>query len=1693
MRSTAIPILAVLLGLAPGVAAAGMLLQGADLRVHYDDAGLWNDDAAAAGLQIRDGSGPWTDVTWPLRPWNFISFRFEQGSVSSYFLGETEFGQIDWTVLDADDVSFGSTKVARHIWQAGPLHMIKTEIWEQGARDMYVHVRVTNVSSAPVSNLRWQHGFDPDTDVDQYADWNTWNDAVDLFYDPYGVLDWADAEAPNSGLTVGYGLCDELTQITGFSPFVGGPLNAWSNDPDDPLYDPNNTLDDSSLNFRQYVGSIPAEGVVEFGFVFGFDATWQDARSQWVSQGDDLCFLGDADGDGYSPTLFGGGDCDDDDPTIHPGAFDVPGDGIDQDCDGFDPVLTWCFEDLDGDGYGSVHLVTSADTDCDDPGESDVSTDCDDFTPAINPAATEMCDAVDSNCDGDLVDGFPNFDGDGEPDCLDLDDDGDGSPDSADCNDADPSIYPGAPDIPGDGIDQDCDGADAAQTTCFEDADGDDFGTTNTVLSSDGDCDDAGESPLSSDCDDGDPSVHPLAIELCDAIDSDCDGSLVDGFADIDLDGIPDCADGDADGDGWSEPGDCDDGDATVYPGAPEVANDGIDQDCNGSDATGCYPDVDGDGHGGVPIQLSDDGDCDDPGEATSSDDCDDADAAIFPGAPELCDAIDSDCDGSIVDEWPDGDNNGVPDCIEGPLDSDGDGLSNELEDNADANNDGSPDPNADGDAFDNYLDLDSDDDSIADAIELDGDADGDGIPNFLDLDSDGDGIPDEVEHTSDANNDYIDDPNADGDAEPNFLDLDSDNDGILDEVEGVEDADADGIPNFLDPDSDGDGIPDAVEGDDDVDGDGAPNFLDIDSDGDGLLDSQDGTDDVDSDGIPNFLDLDSDGDGASDQEEGDGDVDDDGIPNWIDPDDQDLDPDRDGDGLSNDDELDLGTDPDDPDSDDDGLLDGAEVNEHGTDPLDPDTDGDGLLDGAEVNEHGTDPLDPDTDGDGMDDGTEVDVGADPLDVDTDGDGIEDGPDGLDDADGDGIIAVLDPDEPGEAPIIEEAGLYPTGGMTCSTGEARSSRAGLALLLLGLLPLARRRRRLRRPGGAPELTVILRGALVSLVALTGVGLAVVAAPDTAAAQMTARADVQHFTLAGSYHDFVSVRSARLLPALRPGFDFVLSYGHRPLQQARDESGTLVRDGGAMDGLIAGHLRVGFALARWVEIDLTMPVIQYAMIGDGDLFEAYGGVDPAGAPGLLAIGDLTIDGRFLLLHEERGVGVEISPFVTLPTGSGKRLLGAGVPTFGALVAVSKRFRVFHAAGHVGYRFKPGAATIGGSFASDDQLLYGLGLGVTPVQALDINVELSGSGYVGPGRTPLPDNAFKTALHAPLEVYLDARIKTPVGLDILVGGGPGITPAVGTPQFRVFAGVSWAPGGDRDPDGDGLVVPRDECPREPEDFDQYADEDGCPDPDNDEDGIEDIDDDCPNEPEDIDGWQDADGCPDPDNDEDGILDVKDDCPDEPEEFGGDGDGCPERDADGDGIRDDDDDCPQAAEDLDGWEDEDGCPEPDNDDDGILDADDLCPDLPENVNGERDEDGCPDEIKTVVRGGKILILERVLFYTAKSTIKPESIDVLEAVRDTIRDSPDLLMIRVEGYTDDQGNDDYNQDLSDRRADAIVAYLIEQGIDAGRLDAVGYGETRPIATNDTVEGRQANRRVEFTILEEAGAEPEGILIEDE
>jgi len=328
-----------------------------------------------------------------------------------------------------------------------------------------------------------------------------------------------------------------------------------------------------------------------------------------------------------------------------------------------------------------------------------------------------------------------------------------------------------------------------------------------------------------------------------------------------------------------------------------------------------------------------------------------------------------------------------------------------------------------------------------------------------------------------------------------------------------------------------------------------------------------------------------------------------------------------------------------------------------------------------------------------------------------------------------------------------------------------------------------------------------------------------------------------------------------------------------------------------------------------------------------------------------------------------------------------------------------------------------------------------------------------------------------------------------------------------ECKVVPGL-WEFKGCPDTDGDGIKDIDDECPKEA----GLVEFNGCPDRDGD--GIPDKDDACPLEA----GDRIFNGCPDRDNDS--IIDSKDVCPDTPglREFKG----CP--DTDGDGIKDNDDACPNTpgpivnngCPDTDndglfdfidqcpteyGPKENNGCPWPDTDEDGLLDKDDKCPYIKgPTANGgcpytDSDEDGvldkdddCPATPGPIANKGCPEIEEEVVeilktafdnleFESARDIIKDVSKPSLTELTEVLVKKPEWRL-QIAGHTDAIGNDQNNLVLSKKRAEAVRDFMVEKGIDASRLSVLYFGETNPIATNDTPEGRQKNRRVEMTII---------------
>lgn len=295
--------------------------------------------------------------------------------------------------------------------------------------------------------------------------------------------------------------------------------------------------------------------------------------------------------------------------------------------------------------------------------------------------------------------------------------------------------------------------------------------------------------------------------------------------------------------------------------------------------------------------------------------------------------------------------------------------------------------------------------------------------------------------------------------------------------------------------------------------------------------------------------------------------------------------------------------------------------------------------------------------------------------------------------------------------------------------------------------------------------------------------------------------------------------------------------------------------------------------------------------------------------------------------------------------------------------------------------------------------------------------------------------------------------------------------------------------KDTDGDGLLDKDDKCPEEPgplenngcpdRDGDGISDRaDKCPDtpgvrslrgcPDTDEDGIADNEDDCPS----LAGPEENNGCPDADGD--GIIDPEDNCPNTPglPEYAG----CP--DTDGDGIIDNRDDCPTVK----GVPALNGCP--DTDGDGVADSEDDCP----NEAGVAANNGCP-EVKP--QSGEEAVIEEedqetldfaaqnIQFELNSANLTEESKAIMDKVGE-ILNRYDQYNIRIEGHTDNRGSEEYNLTLSNTRAKACWEYLKNKAdVSPSRMTYVGFGETSPVASNDTEAGQKLNRRVEFKLIQ--------------
>jgi OOP family OmpA-OmpF porin len=531
-------------------------------------------------------------------------------------------------------------------------------------------------------------------------------------------------------------------------------------------------------------------------------------------------------------------------------------------------------------------------------------------------------------------------------------------------------------------------------------------------------------------------------------------------------------------------------------------------------------------------------------------------------------------------------------------------------------------------------------------------------------------------------------------------------------------------------------------------------------------------------------------------------------------------------------------------------------------------------------------------------------------------------------------------------------------------------------------------------------------------------------------------------------DWFANESLDLRGHLRPAVGIVGDWSYKPLvlyaPGGEDELGAIV------EHQLFAH--VGGAVVLWDRLrgGLSVPLLLYSAGEELTTTTATFASEEGSAFGDLR---LSADARLFGVYTDpwtMALGVQVH----LPTGNQDAYAGDGRVRLQPRVLGAGNSGPLAYAAQLSFNYRAHSGELDGApFGSELTFTAAAGIRLLE-QKLLLGPELYGSTVVSEG-----DAAFDRRT-TPVEVILGGKYRIDEAWRVGAGVGPGLTRGFGSPKLRVLLALEFFPEPRRqvapppepkDRDGDGILDDADACPDEPGVASDEPERHGCPLPeDRDGDGILDADDACPDEP----GVASADphrhGCPAAeDRDGDGIFDEEDACPDEPGVASADPQkqGCP------------------VAEDTDG--------------DGILDDEDACPKDAGEPNSDPKKHGCP---KAIVTAEKIEILERVEFETASATLRPESEEVLDAVWKVLGQHSELTKIRVEGHTDSRGNDAYNKALSRRRAASVVTWLTERGVERSRLVPEGYGEEQPIDSNETDEGRQNNRRVEFRILEVDG-----------
>jgi outer membrane protein OmpA-like peptidoglycan-associated protein len=500
----------------------------------------------------------------------------------------------------------------------------------------------------------------------------------------------------------------------------------------------------------------------------------------------------------------------------------------------------------------------------------------------------------------------------------------------------------------------------------------------------------------------------------------------------------------------------------------------------------------------------------------------------------------------------------------------------------------------------------------------------------------------------------------------------------------------------------------------------------------------------------------------------------------------------------------------------------------------------------------------------------------------------------------------------------------------------------------------------------------------------------------------------------------------------------LGYSHNPLRSetVARTTGTAQQIDNPVQGQFIGYLHLGSEINQRFAVNLSLPVLLLGNYGDDPIARGVGTGGIGDTP--TTIHDLRFDAR-VKLHESdsRKLRIGAGGALFADTGDSSGFASDDATTAWLYGSGEYDFGKFFVAGMLGPHFRPELSVGGrnGFLIVADEMRWAFG-GYYPMRdgRVRLGVELFGST----GITTVGDDDRGTTFNlrnTHLEWLGQARFLFGQRQRTWLMGGLGtrLSAGYGAPDFRMLVSIGhYLTLIDFEPKTPGPEV---KVLKEwTEDKPRDRDGDGYPD--------------------------DIDQCP----------DIKEDGK-EPDPS----DGCPAgSDRDKDGIPDDADACPDIPEDKDGVADHDGCPEEDADKDKVPDTEDKCPTEAGPRSSIAEKNGCP-----LIRegDGEVTLLEPIEFEFGKAAIKPVSYPILDEVVKLMQ-SREKMRIGVYGHTDNVGSDATNLRLSKDRAASVMAYLVGKGVNRGRLESEGFGETKPVETNDTDAGRAKNRRVEFKIL---------------